>query len=77
MSTIVEFDPSSPSRLPTGRYAVLEASREQFFPLCAMRGIQTTPHGMIGKNLFMYNTSYPVPASWTELPVEELLKGVY
>lgn len=77
MSTIVEFNPMDPAKRPTGRFAGLPQTREQFFPLLNMRGIKTDPHGLIGTSLFMYRTEYPVPASWIEVSVEDLLKTVY
>lgn len=77
MSTLIEFNPMDPAKRPTGRYAFLPQTREQFMPLLAMRGIPMTPRGLIGTSLFMYRTEYPVPASWVEVSVEELLKTVY
>ena len=77
MSTIVEFNPMDPAKRPTGRFARLPQTREQFLPLIAMQGIETDPNGLIGTSLFMYRTEYPVPASWVEVSVEELLKAVY
>lgn len=77
MSTLVEFNPMDPAKRPTGRYAKLKETREQFLPLVAMRGISTTPQGLIGTSLFMYRTEYPVPASWVEVTVEDLLQSVY
>lgn len=77
MSTIVEFNPMDPARRPTGRFARLTETREQFLPLLMMRGITTQSDGLIGTSLFMYRTEYPVPASWIEVTVEELLKCVY
>lgn len=77
MSTLVEFNPLDPAKRPTGRYAFLKETREQFLPLLAMQGIKTDERGLIGTSLFMYRTQYPVPASWTEVTVEELLKSVY
>ncbi|EDK7779759.1 hypothetical protein CKS97_19835 [Salmonella enterica subsp. enterica serovar Java] len=77
MSTIVEFNPMDPAKRPTGRYAKLPETREQFLPLLMMRGIKTDSRGLIGTSLFMYRTEYPVPASWVEVSVEDLLKTVY
>lgn len=77
MSTIVEFNPLDPAKRPTGRFARLPQTREQFLPLLTMRGIKTDQHGLIGTSLFMYRTEYPVPASWIEVTVEELLQAVY
>ena len=77
MSTIVEFNPMDPAKRPTGRYAKLPETREQFLPLLMMRGIKTDSRGLIGTSLFMYRTEYPVPASWVEVSVEELLQAVY
>lgn len=77
MSTIVEFNPMDPAKRPTGRFARLPQTREQFFPLLNMRGVKTDPHGLIGTSLFMYRTEYPVPTSWIEVSVEDLLKTVY
>lgn len=77
MSTIVEFNPMDPAKRPTGRFARLPQTREQFFPLLNTLGIKTDPHGLIGTSLFMYRTEYPVPASWVEVSVEDLLKTVY
>ncbi|MDI5545612.1 hypothetical protein MJL92_22655, partial [Salmonella enterica subsp. enterica serovar Cerro] len=62
---------------PTGRFARLPETREQFLPLLMMRGIKTDSRGLIGTSLFMYRTEYPVPASWVEVSVEDLLKTVY
>lgn len=77
MSTLVEFNPMDPAKRPTGRYAFLPQTREQFMPLMAMRGIPMTPGGLIGTSLFMYRSEFPVVASWTEVTVEELLQAVY
>lgn len=77
MSTLVEFNPMDPAKRPTGRYAFLPQTREQFMPLLAMRGIPMTPQGLIGTSLFMYRSKFPVVASWTEVTVEELLQAVY
>ena len=77
MSTLVEFNPMDPAKRPTGRFAKLSETREQFLPLLAMRGIKTDGYGLIGTSLFMYRTEYPVPASWIEVTVEELLQSVY
>lgn len=77
MSTIVEFNPMDPAKRPTGRFARLSETREQFLPLLTMQGITTQANGLIGTSLFMYRTEYPVPASWTEVTVEELLQAVY
>ncbi len=77
MSTLVEFNPMDPAKRPTGRYAFLTQTREQFMPLMAMRGIPMTPQGLIGTSLFMYRSEFPVAASWVEVTVEELLQAVY
>lgn len=77
MSTIVEFNPMDPAKRPTGRFARLTETREQFLPLLMMRGVKTDQNGLIGTSLFMYRTEYPVPASWVEVSVEDLLKTVY
>lgn len=77
MSTIVEFNPMDPAKRPTGRFARLPETREQFLPLLMMRGIKTDSRGLIGTSLFMYRTEYPVPASWVEVSVEDLLRTVY
>lgn len=77
MSTLVEFNPMDPAKRPTGRYAFLTQTREQFMPLMAMRGIPMTVQGLIGTSLFMYRSEFPVVASWTEVTVEELLQAVY
>ena len=77
MSTIVEFNPMDPAKRPTGRFARLPETREQFLPLLMMRSIKTDSRGLIGTSLFMYRTEYPVPASWVEVSVEDLLKTVY
>lgn len=77
MSTLVEFNPMDPIKRPTGRYAVLKETREQFLPLVAMRGIPVTEKGLIGTSLFMYRTEYPVPPSWIKVTVEQLLQSVY
>lgn len=77
MSTLVEFNPMDPAKRPTGRYAFLPQTREQFMPLLAMRGIPMTPQGLIGTSLFMYRSEFPVAASWVQVTVEELLQAVY
>lgn len=77
MITVVEFDPTSTNRQPTGRYCRMQATRETLPMLAMMSGISLTvdEKGLIGNNLFVYPCMIPAGSDWTETPLEVLVNG--
>jgi phage N-6-adenine-methyltransferase len=77
MCTIVEFDPMTTKRLPTGRYCRLPCTREQLPATLMMMGINVPMDnkGVLGWRLFVYRGEIPVGSDWKETQIHELVKA--